>query len=82
LDRSTSITDKRAEKIYAFNVSTFRDFADFERVLPGVDKVYQTPLVGLWINGVLEVKPTAIVDNPWCTPISSTSPEIPSDLMS
>jgi hypothetical protein len=48
--------ETRAEKIYAFNVSTFRDFADFERVLPGIGKVYQTPVVGFWTNGVLEVK--------------------------
>ena len=48
--------ETRAEKIYACNVSTFRDFADFERVLPGIGKVYQTPVVGFWNNGVLEVK--------------------------
>ena len=45
-----------AEKIYAFNVSTFRDFDDFEKVLPGIGNVYQTPAVGFWNNGVLKVK--------------------------
>jgi hypothetical protein len=41
------------EKISVFDISAFTEMGDFERHLPGIGKVFQTPVVGFWRNGQL-----------------------------
>ncbi|HEV3144311.1 MAG TPA: hypothetical protein VGZ47_10530 [Gemmataceae bacterium] len=39
--------------VEVFNVLECRDQADFEKYIPGIGTVFQTPVVGIWENGVL-----------------------------
>jgi hypothetical protein len=41
------------EKIYVFDIAGHPEFS-FEEHLPGIDKVFHTPVVGSWDHGVLE----------------------------
>ena len=42
--------------IEVFNTLDCHSHADFERYIPGIGKVFQTPAVGVWQNGVLVTK--------------------------
>lgn len=53
------------ETIYLFDLSAFPDFKDFEKVLPGIGSVYQTPVVGSWNDGVLKEKLSGAVARAW-----------------
>ncbi len=45
-----------SETIEAFDVAACRGMQDFERYIPEIGQVYQTPVVGVWENGVLDQK--------------------------
>jgi len=55
----------RNETIYLFDVSAFPDFKDFEKYLPGIGRVYQTPVVGSWKDGVLKERLSGAVARAW-----------------
>jgi hypothetical protein len=55
----------QTETIYLFDLSAFPDFKDFERVLPGIGRVYQTPVVGSWNDGVLKERLSGAVARAW-----------------
>ena len=55
----------RNETIYLFDVSAFPAFKDFEKYLPGIGRVYQTPVVGSWNNGVLKERLSGAVARAW-----------------
>lgn len=42
------------ETIHLFDVSAFPEFRNFEDLLPGIGKVFQTPVIGIWEGGVLK----------------------------
>jgi hypothetical protein len=42
------------EIVHLFNVLDCAKAEDFERYVPGIGKVYQTPVLGLWEDGVLK----------------------------
>jgi len=42
--------DSSFERIDIFDVLACQSQADFEKYIPGIEKVYQTPVVGLWEN--------------------------------
>jgi hypothetical protein len=44
------------ETTYLFNLAAFPEFRDFETYFPGIGKVYQTPVMGFWEDGVLKEK--------------------------
>lgn len=50
---ATLAKESRGEKIYLFDIDSFGEF-DFEKHLPGIGKIFHTPIVGNWNNGVLE----------------------------
>ena len=39
--------------IDVFDVDECHNFEDFERYVPGIGRVFSTPVVGVWRNGVL-----------------------------
>ena len=45
--------DKKAPRIDVFNTLDCKSQQDFEKYIPGIGDVFQTPAVGLWQNGVL-----------------------------
>jgi hypothetical protein len=46
-------TDDPAERLQIFEVMSCKSQADFEACIPGIGKVLQTPVVGIWKNGTL-----------------------------
>ena len=56
LERALSKKSNSTERIDVLDVLTCRTVDDFERCLPGIGKVFQTPVVGFWKNGDLEQK--------------------------
>jgi hypothetical protein len=55
------------ETIHLFDVSALPDSRDFEKYLPGIGRVYQTPVIGLWQNGVLQDKASGTLARHWLT---------------
>lgn len=55
----------RRETIHLFDVSACSEMEDFERYLPGIGKVFQTPVVGLWEDGVLRYKAQGASATAW-----------------
>ena len=53
------------ETIYLFDLSAFPDFDDFEKFLPGIGAVYQTPVVGSWTGGVLKERLSGAPARAW-----------------
>lgn len=53
------------EKISVFDVSAFSEMADFERYLPGIGKVFQTPVLGFWRNGQLTERLSGAAARDW-----------------
>jgi len=55
LDRiEATLTETTSFAMYVFDVDECHGgAADFERYVPGLGKVYHTPIVGIWRNGVL-----------------------------
>jgi hypothetical protein len=56
----------RNETICLFDVSAFPDFKDFEKCIPGIGKVYQTPVAGIWNDGVLKERLSGAVARSGC----------------
>lgn len=48
--------EEQKQSIYVFDVFAFPEFGDFEKYLPGIGKVFQTPIIGAWTDGILEEK--------------------------
>ena len=46
--------DPASDRIDVFDVLACQTQEDFEEYVPGIGKVYQTPVVGIWRNGKLE----------------------------
>jgi hypothetical protein len=53
------------ENISVFDVSAFSEMGDFERHLPGIGKVFQTPVVGFWKNGQLTDRLSGAAARDW-----------------
>jgi hypothetical protein len=43
-------------RVEVFSVLACKTHQDFEKYIPGIGKVYQTPVVGYWVDGVLREK--------------------------
>lgn len=54
--RASHNRDPLDERLEIFDVLSCKNQADFEALMPGIGKVFQTPVVGLWKDGVLQVK--------------------------
>jgi hypothetical protein len=48
--------DENAPDIEVFNTLDCHSPDDFDKYIPGIGKVFQTPVVGAWQNGVLKAK--------------------------
>jgi hypothetical protein len=44
------------EQVQVFDVLTCATMEDFDERIPGIGPVYQTPVVGIWSNGILVEK--------------------------
>jgi len=44
------------ERVQVFDVLTCASMKDFDERIPGIGQVYQTPVVGIWEDGVLVQK--------------------------
>jgi hypothetical protein len=53
------------ENISVFDISAITDLGDFERRLPGIGKVFQTPVVGFWKNGQLTNRLSGAAARDW-----------------
>lgn len=53
------------ERISVFDISAFTEMGDFERLLPGIGKVFQTPVVGFWRNGHLTERLSGAAARDW-----------------
>jgi hypothetical protein len=53
LQEAVDWRDKNAPRIDVFNTLDCKSRQDFEKYIPGIGDVFQTPAVGLWQNGVL-----------------------------
>jgi len=53
------------ERISVFDISAFTEMEDFERLLPGIGKVFQTPVVGFWRNGQLTERLSGAAARDW-----------------
>jgi hypothetical protein len=51
-----SETDAPWPSLDVFNCQECRSIQDFENYIPGIGKVFQTPVVGYWEDGVLKEK--------------------------
>jgi hypothetical protein len=51
--------------IYVFDVVAIVDSKDFERLLPGIGKVFQSPIIGLWKQNELKEKLSGAVARNW-----------------
>jgi hypothetical protein len=40
-------------RIEVFDTAQCHSQADFDRIIPGIGRVFHTPVVGLWVDGVL-----------------------------
>ena len=52
------IVHKDKELVCVFDVSVLKKMEDIEKFIPGLTPVYQTPVIGFWVNGQLIVKKT------------------------
>jgi hypothetical protein len=43
-------------RVEVFSVMACKSHEDFDRYVPGIGQVFQTPVVGLWVNGTLGEK--------------------------
>jgi hypothetical protein len=53
LNEKMSAANNSSIQIDVFNVLECPTMEDFSRYIPGISRVYQTPVVGIWKNGVL-----------------------------
>ena len=53
------------ETIHLFDLSSLTDIGDFEKYLPGIGKVYQTPVIGIWEDGVMKEKASGTAAKNW-----------------
>jgi hypothetical protein len=56
LKRSLAEGENNREHIQIFDVLTCATISDFERYIPGIGNVYQTPVIGIWEDGALTQK--------------------------
>ena len=52
------------ERIWVFDTDSF-DRLDFEKLLPGIGKIFHTPIVGSWNQGVLEERLSGAKAREW-----------------
>jgi hypothetical protein len=45
--------DRSEEKVQIFDISRCASMEDLNEFIPGIGRVYQTPVVGIWRDGVL-----------------------------
>ena len=57
-DMSTALRQQPHWKVEVFDTSLLKAMEDFDRFIPGIAPVYQTPVVGLWVDGELRVRKT------------------------
>ncbi len=48
----------RGDRIEIFDASTLKNMEEFEAFIPSIASVYQTPIVGFWVDGVLSERTT------------------------
>lgn len=53
------------ERIYLFDLAAAPDFKDFEKYIPGIGKVYQTPVIASWTEGIITEKLTGFSAREW-----------------
>jgi hypothetical protein len=51
-----NIAGSSSESIAIFDVLSCKTMEDFEKFIPGIGAVYQTPVVGIWKNGCVVEK--------------------------
>jgi hypothetical protein len=49
-----------SQRVQVFDVLSCTNANDFDQYVPGIGRVYQTPVVGIWENGVLVQKATGL----------------------
>ena len=42
------------EKVDVFNVLDFKSQSDFDKYVPGIARVFQSPVLGVWEDGTLK----------------------------
>jgi hypothetical protein len=53
LVRRSRETDNLPGQIEVFDILIYKSKRDLERILPGMEPLYGTPIVGIWKNGAL-----------------------------
>src|SRR4051812_35239453 len=53
---SEALGEGSGPRLDVFNVFECRSIVDFEKYVPGIGKVLQTPVVGYWEDGLLQEK--------------------------
>lgn len=54
LDEAMRRADSQALQIDVFDIEPCRSHTDFSQYIPGVGKVFQTPVFGIWVDGRLQ----------------------------
>ncbi len=54
LNKRLTSASELIDQVDVFDVSDCKEMKDFENYIPGIDNVYQTPVLGYWENGVLK----------------------------
>ena len=65
LEAKLASNSTRNEIIYLFDLAASPEFSDFEKYLPGIGKVYQTPVIGFWEGGILKEKASGASAKNW-----------------
>jgi hypothetical protein len=56
VDEALTRSENSALQVDVFDTGDCQSHEDFEKYIPGIGKVYQTPVAGLWENWVLRAK--------------------------
>jgi hypothetical protein len=75
LDQITSAVRGRVPHLAVFDVAECKSQQDFDRYIPSVSPVYQTPVVGIWENGDLKEKATGAVARNRVAQVFGITPE-------
>ncbi len=65
LEAKLAVGATQDETIYLFDLSAIPELRDFEDYFPGIGKVYQTPVIGFWKDGVLKEKGWGAAARDW-----------------
>ena len=65
LEAKLASKPRQNQIVVLFDLSSFPEFKDFERYLPGIGRVYQTPVIGHWEDGVLKDKASGAEAKNW-----------------